>query len=194
MNPEIEATNIHELFAFYDQAFFNGALDGKVLLEWSDKMTQCAGLCYLTDYRKSSGLGLFCTVRLSKPLLKYRSVNELLETLLHELIHAFLFVTKDRRSRDIGDDGHGPDFIEKMLEINEVTGLRLSVYHTFSNEVDQARKHVWLCNGKKCNRPPFFGVVKRARNMPPGPQDYWFAKHNAECGGRFIKVVEPEPK
>ena len=29
--------------------------------------------------------------------------------------------------------------------------------------------------------------------MPPGPQDWWFAKHNAMCGGRYIKVLEPEP-
>ena len=86
-------------------------------------MTQCAGICYLTDYRKSSGLGTFCTVRLSKPLLKYRSLNELLETLLHELIHAWLFVTKSKRNRNDGKDGHGPAFVEKMLEINEVTGL-----------------------------------------------------------------------
>ena len=63
-------------------------------------------------------------------------MNELLETLLHELIHAYLFVTKDQKSRRIGHDGHGPDFIEKMLEINEVTGLQLSVYHSFRDEVD----------------------------------------------------------
>ena len=89
--------------------------------------------------RKSTGLGLFCVVRLSKPLLQYRALNELLETLLHELIHAWLFVTKTRHTRNDGADGHGPDFIEKMLEINETTGLKLSVYHTFLNEVDQAR-------------------------------------------------------
>ena len=102
-------------------------------------MTQCAGICYLEQYRKSSGLGTFCIVRLSKPLLKYRKLSDLLETLLHELVHAFLFVTKDKKTRDIGRDGHGPDFIAKMNEINETTGLRLTVYHTFTDEVDQAR-------------------------------------------------------
>ena len=75
-------------------------------------------------------------MRLSKPLLKYRSHEELLETLLHEMIHAWLFVTKTRHTRNDGSDGHGPDFIEKMLEVNMMTGLRLSVYHTFVNEVD----------------------------------------------------------
>ena len=89
-------------------------------------------------------------MRLSRPLLKYRSISELLETLLHELIHAWLFVTKDRHSRNDGKDGHGPDFIQKMVEVNEVTGLHLSVYHSFTDEVDEARQHVWLCDGKVC--------------------------------------------
>ena len=52
------------------------------------------------------------------------------------MIHAWLFVTKTRHTRNDGSDGHGPDFIEKMLEVNMMTGLRLSVYHTFVNEVD----------------------------------------------------------
>ena len=30
--------------------------------------------------------------------------------------------------------------------------------------------------------------------MPPGPQDWWFKRHKATCGGRFIKVLEPPPK
>ena len=70
-------------------------------------------------------------MRLSLPLLKYRSLNELYETLLHELIHAWLFLTKNKHERNDGRDGHGPDFLEKMKEINEMTGLKLTVYHTF---------------------------------------------------------------
>lgn len=48
----------------------------------------------------------FCTVRLSKSLLKFRKLNELLETLIHEMIHAYLFLTKKSYTRD-GSDGHG---------------------------------------------------------------------------------------
>ena len=39
VNNEVESADIHELFAFYDQAFFGGVLDGKILLEWSNRMT-----------------------------------------------------------------------------------------------------------------------------------------------------------
>ena len=46
LNKQVDECDIHELFAFYDQAFFHGKLDGKVLLEWSTRMTMCAGICY----------------------------------------------------------------------------------------------------------------------------------------------------
>ena len=86
-------------------------------------MTQCAGKCYYHKADVDSGKGPFCVVRHSRPLLKYRSLNELYETLLHELIHAWLMLTKTREERNIGRDGHGPDFIKKMNEINSKTGL-----------------------------------------------------------------------
>ena len=34
-----------------------------------------------------------CTITLSEPLLKFRSSNELKETLIHEMIHAYFFIT-----------------------------------------------------------------------------------------------------
>ena len=116
----------------------------------------------------------------------------MLETLLHELIHAYLFLTKDKYERKDGEDGHGKDFLELMKKINQVTGLKLSVYHTFHDEVDLSREHVWLCPGKCSQVPPHFGAVKRARNMPPGPHDWWFQKHQSACGGTFVKIIEPK--
>ena len=81
--------NVHELFVYYDEAFFGGKLGG-CLVEWSDKMTQCAGICYMS--RNVFGVKS-CIIRLSKPLLMARSETDLLETLLHEMIHAYLFLT-----------------------------------------------------------------------------------------------------
>jgi len=67
----------------------------------------------------------------------------------------------------------------------------LSVYHSFHDEVALAQNHVWMCDGKCGNQPPFYGVIKRARNAPPTEQDFWFAKHKKVCGGSFVKVLEP---
>ena len=55
VNDKVLNTNIHELFVTYDGAFFNGDLEGKVLLEWSKRMTQCAGICYLDQASRKSG-------------------------------------------------------------------------------------------------------------------------------------------
>jgi len=35
-------------------------------------------------------------------------------------------------------------------------------------------------------------MVKRAMNRAPGPTDFWWKDHQATCGGRYIKVREPD--
>lgn len=59
VNEAVLNANIHELFVFFNMAFFNNSLDS-VILEWSTKMTLCAGICYyqvlsitLTPFRKA---------------------------------------------------------------------------------------------------------------------------------------------
>ena len=49
-------------------------------------MTLCAGTCKYEGQTSS-------TISLSEPLLKFRTNNELKETLIHEMIHAYLFIT-----------------------------------------------------------------------------------------------------
>ncbi|KIH49253.1 hypothetical protein ANCDUO_20673 [Ancylostoma duodenale] len=92
VDPALELSDpcpdIHVLFIDFNDRFFEG------------KLSRCAGVC---SYEGRSGM---CSIRLSLPLLKLRPRKDLIETLLHEMIHAFLFVTKRNRDRD----GHGPDF------------------------------------------------------------------------------------
>lgn len=170
--------DIHTLFANYNEIFFKGKLV-TTIVEWSKRMTTCAGLCY------STGEG-FYTIRLSQPLLKYRSVQELHETLLHEMIHAYLFMTEPGYSRD--NDGHGANFQAKMREINKETGYNISVYHTFHKEVNRHLNHIWLWDGPCQKKAPYYGVVKRATNRAPGKNDYWWESHKKNWGGTFNKI------
>lgn len=147
-------------------------------------MTLCAGVC---SYEGRGGL---CSIRLSEPLLKFRPRKDLIETLLHEMIHAYLFVTNNDRDHD----SHGPEFLKHMHRLNKLTGANITVYHTFHDEVDNYRVHWWLCNGPCRKRPPFFGYVKRAMNRPPSSRDPWWSDHQHTCGGVFEKVKEPEKK
>ncbi|XP_041814639.1 DNA-dependent metalloprotease SPRTN [Chelmon rostratus] len=175
-NPDVRA-----MFLEFNDMFFWGKLSG-VEVRWSPRMTLCAGVC---SYEGRGGL---CSIRLSEPLLKLRPRKDLVETLLHEMIHALLFVTQNNRDRD----GHGPEFCKHMNRINKACGTKISIYHSFHDEVDVYRQHWWKCNGPCQNRKPYFGYVKRAMNRAPSAQDPWWEDHKRTCGGNYTKVKEPE--
>ncbi|KAJ1980482.1 hypothetical protein H4R35_001102 [Dimargaris xerosporica] len=172
--------DLHALFLQYNEQYFWGSLAG-IEVKWSHRMTLCAGLCL---YQR---LERFCSIRLSEPLLKFRPVSDMIDTLLHEMIHAYLFVTENNRDRD----GHGPEFHRHMHRINQMSGSNITVYHNFRDEVDFYRTHVWRCSGPCQHRQPFFGYVKRSMNRPPQRADYWFDTHQRTCGGTFVKISEP---
>ncbi|XP_012935232.1 sprT-like domain-containing protein Spartan [Aplysia californica] len=185
VDPSLEISDpnpdIRELFLQFNEQFFWGRLSG-IEVKWSPRMTLCAGLCVY------EGRGGLCSVRLSLPLLKLRPRKDLVETLLHEMIHAFLFVTDNNRDHD----GHGPQFQGHMKRINKATGASISIYHTFHDEVASYQQHWWRCDGPCRKRPPYFGYVKRAMNRAPSFRDFWWAEHQASCGGSYTKIKEPE--
>uniref|UniRef100_A0A0R3RU34 Protein with SprT-like domain at the N terminus n=1 Tax=Elaeophora elaphi TaxID=1147741 RepID=A0A0R3RU34_9BILA len=168
--------DIYALFQQYDDTFFSGRL-AACEVKWSPRMTSSAGLCSFESR------GKFCSIRLSKPLLQYRPRKDLVETLLHEMIHAFLFLDRD---------GHGPMFQFHMRRINMNAGTNITIYHSFHDEVIYHQKHWWRCTGPCRMRPPFHGWVKRSMNRAPGKNDFWWKEHQMTCGGNFIKVKEPE--
>ncbi|NXO54627.1 SPRTN protein, partial [Aramus guarauna] len=173
--------DVHSLFVQFNETFFWGRL-AAVEVAWSPRMTLCAGMC------RYEGKGGMCSIRLSEPLLKLRPRKDLVETLLHEMIHALLFVTNNNKDRDF----HGPEFRKHMRRINRLTGANVTIYHTFYEEVDLYRQHWWRCNGPCRNRKPYFGYVKRSMNRAPSARDFWWVEHQETCGGTFTKVKEPE--
>ncbi|KAI8463624.1 MAG: SprT-like family-domain-containing protein [Monoraphidium minutum] len=155
--------DIHSLFQYYARLYFQDAL-GAASVEWSSKrMTLCGGTC---EYKPAGG-GV--VIKLSEPLLKFRPVRDIKDVLLHEMIHAALFL--DGRWRADGD--HGPLFKGYAAAINASTvpdhqrplgGYNITVFHTMHAEVDELRRHRWTC--ARCG-----AVVKRAMNRPPQPAD-----------------------
>lgn len=160
--------DIHSLFVQFDKRFFWSSL-GSVELEWSKRMYTCAGICY---YQKRGPFER-CNIRLSQPLLALRSRGDLVNTLIHEMIHAFLFVTHNDRDRD----GHGPRFQGHAARINQQAGTNITIYHDWHEETDYYKKHIWRCNGPCRTRKPFLGFVKRVSNRAPGPNDRWWSQH-----------------
>lgn len=153
---------------------------------------RCAGICELS---KDPSTNKFTRIRLklSTPLLQYRPRSDTINTLLHEAIHAYFFITTSwKHSRGEDGTGHGAGFQLLADAINNHGNYEVTIYHTFHEEVDSYRTHVWQCDGPCKFQSPFFGQVKRSMNRPPGKGDTWWSRHAAECGGTYTKVGEPE--
>lgn len=193
LTSETPFVDIHELFSLYDILYFRSLLGLRVEVSWSPRLTLCAGICELIRDPQNGNKFTRIRLKLSEPLLKYRPRIDVINTLLHEAIHAYFFITTSwRHSRGDDGTGHGAGFLLLADAINNHGGYDISVYHTFHDEVDSYRTHVWQCDGPCKLQAPFFGVVKRAMNRAPGKGDVWWKKHEEECGGTFVKVAEPE--
>jgi hypothetical protein len=151
----------------------------------------CAGICELS---KDPTTNKFTRIRLklSTPLLQYRPRSDTINTLLHEAIHAYFFITTSwKHSRGDDGTGHGAGFQLLADAINNHGNYEVTIFHTFHDEVESYRTHVWQCDGPCKSQAPYFGLVKRSMNRAPGKSDTWWAKHEVECGGTYTKVQEP---
>lgn len=158
---------------------------------YADEYTSCAGICELS---KEPTTGKFTRIRLklSTPLLQYRPRSDTINTLLHEAIHAYFFITTSwKHSRGDDGTGHGVGFQLLADAINNHGNYEVTIYHTFHDEVESFRTHIWRCDGPCQKQPPYFGLVKRSMNRAPGKSDTWWSKHEAECGGAYTKISEP---
>ncbi|VDL64770.1 unnamed protein product [Nippostrongylus brasiliensis] len=158
-DPELElldpCPDIHLLFIDFNDRFFEGVL-ASCEVKWSPRMFSCAGVC------SYEGRGGMCSIRLSLPLLKLRPRKDLVETLLHEMIHAFLFVTRRDRDRD----GHGQQFQFHMHRINRMANVNITIYHSFHDEVAVYKQHIWRSVPSLFSRVKTF--VKSSTGEPEG--------------------------
>ncbi|XP_068239545.1 DNA-dependent metalloprotease SPRTN-like [Palaemon carinicauda] len=175
--------DIWSLFKDYDRKYFGNSLS-KVKLSWSSLMTLTAGKTVFKVWKRG---GTSCCIRLSQPLLSQRPHCDTVNTLLHEMIHAYLHMTQGLNYRD----SHGPEFRSHMKRINMQEGSKITIYHNFEKEVNKFRVNVYRCDGPCVKKRPFFGILRRAIQRPPGPGDKWWAQHQLECGGTFHKIGGP---
>jgi predicted SprT family Zn-dependent metalloprotease len=157
-------------------------------VKWNGRLTRTAGLTTSTG---RALLAVECVVSLSTPLLRLRKARDMVETLLHEMIHAYLSVTR----KGDGESSHGPLFMAYMYQINARTGFNLTVRHSFHDEVNHyLNQHIWRCDGICKSLRPKYGYIRRARDRAPAPSDFGWKRHAAECGGTYHKVpIESVP-
>ncbi|CAG2177236.1 unnamed protein product, partial [Oppiella nova] len=111
---------INELFRRYDKRFFDGLLHGNdVDVGWSYQMKRSAGITYADRGDRP------IIIRLCRRLLFRSPRRDLVETLLHEMIHAWMLI----HGVEEDNGGHGRVFHKKMDELNRETGLNIAVGH-----------------------------------------------------------------
>ncbi|CAG7816674.1 unnamed protein product [Allacma fusca] len=169
-----------ELFTKFNKDYFQGKLSN-VTIKWSSRMTSTVGICTFKGKREG------CVIKLSVPLLALRSRKDLIETLLHEMIHAYLFIVDGDKERE----EHGPKFLSHMNRINRRSGCNITIYHDFDSEMEYFQSHVWRCDGPCRNQLPDQGIIRKSINRPPGPSDSWWDNHKKSCKGKFKKISEP---
>ena len=110
-----------------------------------DPTRRCAGICELS---RDPATGKFTRIRLklSTPLLQYRPRSDTINTLLHEAIHAYFFITTSwRHSRGDDGTGHGEGFQLLADAINSHGSYEVTIFHSFHDEVVSTSRHVHPC-------------------------------------------------
>ncbi|KAI7694736.1 hypothetical protein SSS_04955 [Sarcoptes scabiei] len=110
--------------------FFNGILStqNNFKLKWSGELTSSAGLFSVKRNKKT--MQIEASIKLSSKLLSLRSRRDLVQVLLHEMIHAYIYFS------GIKDSGpHGHRFLDLMQQINQAAKTNITVYHSFHDEV-----------------------------------------------------------
>ncbi|KAH0464328.1 hypothetical protein IEQ34_007114 [Dendrobium chrysotoxum] len=142
--------DIQKLFRHYNALYFDDAL-GACIVTWAPRMRRSIGTCRYIEAGH-------CEIHMSKSLLKLRSSSDLKNSLLHEMIHAFLWIKRNNKSRR-----HDSYFWAIANEINSSckdddqrprSGYNINDQHMFHDEAETATVHHWMC--KSCGH-----VIKR---------------------------------
>ncbi|XP_020585640.1 sprT-like domain-containing protein Spartan isoform X2 [Phalaenopsis equestris] len=165
--------DIQQLFRHYNALYFDDAL-GACNVGWSPLLRSNSSTClYIEAYR--------CEIRLSKRLLRHISSADLKNSLLHEMIHAFLWIKQKNKNRS----KHGPNFWALAKEINNSckddnqkppNGYNISDQHTFNDEAETSAVHHWMCES-------YGHLAKREISRRPSLSEC-FEKtcHENDCG------------
>ncbi|KAL6655609.1 hypothetical protein ACP70R_006435 [Stipagrostis hirtigluma subsp. patula] len=197
-NPDVQ-----ELFRHYDGLYFRGALAAAgFVVHWGSPLqSRSFGSC---TFSKPCN-----TITLSEPVLRYRSTADRKKALLHEMIHAIIYIKHQRKDRT----QHGPIFRAWMDAINSCSveddqrpknGYNITTRHDFDPEEPHNIKGIlWKC--KSCG-----DTFVRATNQGP-PSDAccienvdddetcgnllcrWH-NHMEGCGGTYTKMVCTDQK
>lgn len=120
--------DLKRMYNKYNDLCFNGELPTLVAVQWSTRMTSGAGICEYKRGRTPGGYDF--TIKLSVPYHN-RYPTEVVDTLVHEMIHVLL-----------PREGHGRGFHRVKDALNAKFGFNLAVYSSGR----ASYKYLYLCS------------------------------------------------
>ena len=171
--------NIQKLFREFDNRFFDGYLtDMEVKLKWAGNLYSTAGKYF---HRTK-------TIHLASRLFEQRPRADLVETMLHEMIHSYVH----QKKLPSADGSHGKSFKSLMNRINKIAGTNITIRHGWNAEVRALKKYHWKCTGHLCqNSFPYRGHISLPIQRKPNRFDYTFRLHEKLlCTGEFVPISD----
>ena len=134
--------DIHSMFFYFNEVYFEKKLNN-VVISWIDREDEdadfrycigtdvpkwwhgprkilCAGICCQIERQITGAYARACHIRLPNALRKFKLVKETKATLLHEMIHAYLYLTGQIMEGESFND-HSRLFKQHMHRINTDT-------------------------------------------------------------------------
>lgn len=190
-SPPVTTQHLTKMWRELNDRYFGGALL-PIDLVWSRRMTSSVGMFVGRRGPRSrpnhdgTRPPTKREIRLSLPLLQQADqaseygVQEIVNTLAHEMIHQWQYDTLRRRPN------HGPDFLRKMTEMNRDGALAVTTYHSLQNEVLTFTRFTWRC--RQC------GHVYRRQRRTIQPTRH----HCGICRGALQELgsvgrIKPQP-
>lgn len=194
-NGEDSCPEIHDLFSHYNSLYFDNALSACTVY-WSDsRIARSAGMCCFVEQGR-------CEIRLSEPLLKSRSTADLKNTLLHEMVHAYLYVKYNKKDHGY----HGPSFADAVNAINSSSkedlqkpngGYNVTFSHDFSKGLHSHGVGQWICTscgdmieGPSNKKPSAADCIEKMAhdNSCDNSSCHWH-RHKILCSGSYEKLT-----
>lgn len=162
------------LFVKFNELFFEDRLSDAI--EWSEKRMTSSSAIFYPKKR---------IIRMNMSLLSKVSEAELIETLLHEMTHSYLYQKYGSRIKP-----HGKEFKSKIKTINEFLNINIPTTHNYLTN--------WFrCDGEGCRHHPlfYFGYISsQAQNVYESDSHScrdFLELHAKTCSGTFVKSNEP---
>lgn len=156
--------NLYEVFRIYNEKYFDNVIRG-FAFRWCGQLRSIAGRARTYPHR---------WISLSKEIHVGRTMKIMVETLLHEMVHAYLFCISDREAMD-----HGPRFLEVMNDVNARSGLSIAVFDNGGLNHIMHLQTIWQCTNCK---------EEMVRLRPVRPNDKSVKNHAKTCSGSWVVV------